>query len=250
MTITALPSAPLPTDNTATFNSKAFALVAALNTFVTEANATGVAADVDAAAALASQIAAGLSKDAAVASANFKGAWSGLTGALAIPASVSHLSKVWTLTESVANVTTEVPGTSAKWLAVSVNFDSPGAIGGVTPSTGVFTTLADQYGKVRSVPQSGAAKTASYTLTTADVGRFINLSTSSAAVIPNSTFVAGDIVSLFNNTSSAITITCSTTNAYIAGTDTNKTSVSIATRGVATILFITSTLCVISGNIS
>lgn len=139
MTITALPSAPLPTDNTATFNSKAFALVAALNTFVTEANATGVAADVDAAAALASQIAAGLSKDAAVASANFKGAWSVLTGALAIPASVSHLSKVWTLTESVANVTTEVPGTSAKWLAVSVNFASPDPIGSTTPNSAKFT---------------------------------------------------------------------------------------------------------------
>lgn len=250
MTITALPSAPLPTDNTATFNSKAFALVAALNTFVTEANSLGVDANADAAAALASQIAAGLSEDAAVASANFKGAWSTLSGALAIPASVSHLSKVWILTESVANVTTEVPGTSAKWLAVSVNFDSPGAIGGVTPSPGAFTTLADQKGDVRDIPKSGSAKTSSYTLATGDVGQFIEVGTGGSVTIPDAIFSSGDAVSIFNNTSSSITITCTITTAYIAGTDTDKATVTLATRGVTTILFVSGTVCVMGGNLT
>ena len=110
--------------------------------------------------------------------------------------------------------------------------------------------ITDQYGNIRAVPQSGAAKTASYTLATTDVGQYIQISTSGSITIPNSTFAAGDIVSLFNNTSGNITVTCSTTNAYIAGTDTNKTSVTLATRGVATVLFITSTLCVISGNVT
>lgn len=110
--------------------------------------------------------------------------------------------------------------------------------------------ITDQYGNIRAVPQSGAAKTASYTLVTTDVGQYIQISTSGAIVIPNSTFAAGDVISVFNNTSANATITCSTTNAYIAGIDTNKTSVTLATRGVATILFITSTLCVISGNVS
>jgi len=45
----------------------------------------------------------------------FKGYWSSLTGALAIPASVSHLGNFWALLESVADVTTEVPGVSVKW---------------------------------------------------------------------------------------------------------------------------------------
>jgi hypothetical protein len=249
MTITALPSAPLPTDNTATFNSKAFALVAALNTFVTQANAVEAAVDADAVTVSASSTTASNASAAAVGAANFKGEWSTLTGALSIPASVSYNSKVWILTVSVSNVAAEVPGVSTKWIA-ALNLASPGPIGGTTPSSGVFTTLADQYGNVRAVPQSGAAKTASYTIATADVGRFINLGASGAITIPNSTFAAGDIVSLFNNTAAAATITCSTTNAYIAGTDTNKTSVTLATRGVATILFITSTLCVISGNVS
>ena len=51
MTMTPLPVAPLPTDSTATFNSRAFALVAALGAFVTEANALEVTVDADASAA-------------------------------------------------------------------------------------------------------------------------------------------------------------------------------------------------------
>jgi hypothetical protein len=47
MAITPLPPAPLPTDSTAEFNSKAFALVAALDPFVTETNATAVQVDAD-----------------------------------------------------------------------------------------------------------------------------------------------------------------------------------------------------------
>jgi len=43
MAITPLPSAPLPTDTTAQFNTKAFAWVAALDTFTTQANAQAVA---------------------------------------------------------------------------------------------------------------------------------------------------------------------------------------------------------------
>lgn len=50
MPITALPPAPQPTDDTATFNAKAFALLAALAAFVTEANAVETAVDADAAA--------------------------------------------------------------------------------------------------------------------------------------------------------------------------------------------------------
>lgn len=51
----------------------------------------------------------------AIASANFKGAWSALTGALAVPASVFHNGAFWVLLSSVANVTTKVPGVAAEW---------------------------------------------------------------------------------------------------------------------------------------
>jgi len=100
-----------------------------------------------------------------------------------------------------------------------------------------------------NVPQSGSAKTTSYTLATGDVGEFIQVSTGGSIVIPDTTFSAGDVISIFNNTSGNITITCSITTAYIAGTDSDKATMTLATRGVATVLFISGTVCVVTGNV-
>ena len=112
------------------------------------------------------------------------------------------------------------------------------------------TNIADSYGNVRTIPQSGSDKTTAYTLLTTDVGRLIGLSFGGTAVIPNATFANGDAISIFNNTTGNTTITCSITTAYLAGVNTPKTSLTLATRGVATILFISSTVCVVSGNVS
>ena len=86
------------------------------------------------------------------------------------------------------------------------------------------------------------------TMATSDVGKVISLS--AGITIPNSTFSAGDVVSLYNNTSGDLTVTCTITTAYIAGTNTDKATVTLATRGVATVLFISGTECVITGNVS
>jgi hypothetical protein len=102
----------------------------------------------------------------------------------------------------------------------------------------------------RNVPQSGSDKTTSYTLATTDIGEFVGVGSGGSITIPNSTFAAGDVVSIFNNTSGNITITCSITTAYIAGTNTDKDTMTLATRGVATILFISGTVCVVTGNVS
>jgi hypothetical protein len=110
--------------------------------------------------------------------------------------------------------------------------------------------VSDAAGKIRAIPQSGAAKTSSYTLATGDVGEFIQVSTGGSIVIPDATFSAGDAVVIFNNTSGSITITCTITTAYIGGTDSDKATVSLATRGVCNILFISGTVCVITGNVS
>jgi hypothetical protein len=124
----------------------------------------------------------------------------------------------------------------------------------LTPKgTGIVTTAAsysDGAGKLRAIPQSGAAKVASYTLAVTDVGEFIEIGTSGAIVVPDATFSAGDAVVLFNNTSGNITITLSITTAYQAGTDADKATLTLATRGVANILFISGTVCVVTGNVS
>jgi len=101
----------------------------------------------------------------------------------------------------------------------------------------------------KNVPPVGT-KTGSYTLATTDVGEYVQVGTGGSITIPDATFAEGDIISIFNNTTGAITITCTITTAYIAGTDADKATVSLATRGVATILFISSTVCVITGNVS
>lgn len=101
-----------------------------------------------------------------------------------------------------------------------------------------------------NVPQSGSDKTTSYTLATSDVGEFVGVGTGGSVTIPNSTFSAGDIVSIFNNTTGNITITCSITTAYIAGANTDKDTMTLATRGVATVLFISGTVCVVTGNVT
>lgn len=102
----------------------------------------------------------------------------------------------------------------------------------------------------RNIPLSGSAKTSSYILAVTDVGEYIQVGSGGSIVIPDATFSGGDVVSIFNNTAGGITITCTITTAYIAGTDSDKASVTLATRGVATILFISSTVCVITGNVT
>jgi hypothetical protein len=121
---------------------------------------------------------------------------------------------------------------------------------GTTTDPGGSGKICDANGNVRAIPQSGSAKTTSYTLATTDVGEYIQVGSGGSITIPDATFATGDVVSVFNNTTGNITITCSITTAYIAGTDSDKATMTLATRGVATILFISSTVCVVTGNVT
>ena len=122
-----------------------------------------------------------------------------------------------------------------------------------TLSASRTVTLADGGGNYtvgyQNLPAVGT-QTGSYTLATADIGKYVQVGSGGSITIPDATFAEGDVISIFNNTAGNITITCSITTAYIAGTDTDKASVTLATRGVATVLFISSTVCVITGNVT
>lgn len=100
-----------------------------------------------------------------------------------------------------------------------------------------------------NIPAVGT-KTGSYVLATSDVGKYVQVSTGGSVTIPDATFSEGDAVVIFNNTSGNITITCTITTAYIGGTDADKATVTLATRGVANIMFISGTVCVITGNVT
>lgn len=158
----------------------------------------------------------------------------------------------WLGTPSSANLAsavTDETGTGALVFANTPTLVTP-VLG--TPTSGnlsnctVDGTNAVGY---RNLPAVGT-KTTSYTLQTADVGKYVQVGSGGSITIPDATFAEGDAVSIFNNTTGDITITCTITTAYIAGTDSDKASVTLATRGVATILFISSTVCVITGNVT
>jgi hypothetical protein len=121
-----------------------------------------------------------------------------------------------------------------------------------TPASGnLSNATADGTNAVgyRNIP-AVADKTTAYTLAVGDVGKVVGVGSGGSIEIPDTTFAAGDAVLVFNNTTGDITITCTITTAYIAGTDTDVASVTLATRGVCNILFISGTVCVITGNVS
>ena len=98
MPISALPPAPQPTDTQAQFNTKAFNLVAALSTFVTEANAVEAAVDADAAASAASAASAATqAANAANAAATAVAAGTAITASSATSLSITTGSKTLTI---------------------------------------------------------------------------------------------------------------------------------------------------------
>jgi hypothetical protein len=152
-----------------------------------------------------------------------------------------------------ASLTGLVKATSgvASAATAGTDFVAPsGALG--TPSSGTLTNCTvDGTNPIgyRDLPAVGT-KTSSYSLAVGDVGKYVQVGASGSITIPDATFTEGDAISIFNNTSGNITITCSITTAYIAGTDTDKSTMTLATRGVATVLFISGTVCVVAGNVS
>ena len=118
------PSLPLPDPaDRATFTARKLVYLDwEKNVLAPGALALGTASYNNALDAQGSATAADASKTAAAASeanvaalANFKGAWSALTGALNKPASVFHNGAFWALLNNLANVTTSQPGVTADW---------------------------------------------------------------------------------------------------------------------------------------
>lgn len=122
---------------------------------------------------------------------------------------------------------------------------------GISISATGVATLGDgnQIG-FRGIPSAGAAKTGSYTLVVADRGEFVEVGSGGSITVPTSTFAVGDAVVIFNNTTGNITITCSAPTTYVGGTNTVRTSVTLTTRGICNVLFVTPTLAVITGNVT
>jgi hypothetical protein len=154
-----------------------------------------------------------------------------------------------TTSSQLAGVISDETGSGALVFATSPTLVTP-LLG--TPTSGnLSNTTADGTNSVgfKNLPAVGT-KTSSYTLAVGDIGKYVQLGASGAIVIPDATFSEGNAITLFNNTASTATITCSITTAYIAGTFTDKATMTLAAAGVATILFISGTVCVVAGNVT
>jgi hypothetical protein len=140
-------------------------------------------------------------------------------------------------------------GSGAVVLATSPTLVTP-VLG--TPTSGNLSNCtADGTNSVgfKNIPAI-ADKTAAYTLATGDVGKVVGVGSGGSIEIPDATFAAGDAVLVFNNTSGDVTITCTITTAYIAGADADVASVTLSTRGVCNILFLSGTVSVLTGNVA
>ena len=169
------------------------------------------------------------------------------------------MSNAQKLSQAVAGGATAVrPDTASSWTAAQT-FDSS-ALKLKGSSTGV-STFASANSSATSYTVTVPAETmtvgfknipndstTSGTLTTAMVGKF--LAATGGITIPDATFAQGDVITIWNNSASTITLTCSITTAYIAGTDSDKATMTLAARGLATILFNSGTVCVVQGNVT
>jgi hypothetical protein len=117
----------------------------------------------------------------------------------------------------------------------------------LTGTSATITTILDGSGLIRNIPQ--ITKTAAYSLQTTDNGKYISTQ-SGTITVPNNTFAACNVVSVYNDSANTISLTLSTSSAFIAGTNTNRTGAALATRGVCTVLFINPSLCIVTGNVT
>lgn len=167
-------------------------------------------------------------------------------------------STVVTLTgsQTLTNKTLTLPGISAQSGGGS-QYIASGLIG----SNNLTVALPAENMTVgfRNVPGS-SVKTTAYTLEyptgaagVGDIGKVIHIGSGGSIVIPNNTFNDGDVISVFNQTNTSKTITCNTTTGWISGSTTVKGgggTITLAAYGVATILFYSSTACVVSGSVT
>ena len=108
----------------------------------------------------------------------------------------------------------------------------------------VSGVVSDTAGSLRNLPQ--VSKSSAYTLIASDTGKHVSIS-SGGVTVASGVFSIGDVVTIYNNSSSSQTITQgSSVTLRQAGTS-NTGNRSLASYGVATLMCVASNTFVISG---
>lgn len=127
--------------------------------------------------------------------------------------------------------------------------DQKANLAGASFTGDISTTGAiyDVIGNVRAIPQN--YQTSAYTLQASDAGKHISIATG-GVTIPAGVFAIGDCIIVYNDSSTTQVITCSAVTAYVSGTNVVKSSIVLASRGLATLMFNRLTDVVISGDVT
>ena len=145
--------------------------------------------------------------------------------------------------------TIESLGSSLDLKADTVGISTDVTIGRHVNIVGVVTaaTINDSGGNIRAITSN--SKSGAYTLSVDDVGELIN--TSSGVTVPSGTLSAGDAITIFNSSTSDITITeGASVTMYLAGSSTTGDR-TLAQKGVATVLCVgTDTFTILGGGLS
>lgn len=97
-------------------------------------------------------------------------------------------------------------------------------------------------GNPTSIPQ--VSQSISYTLQLTDVGKHV--STNSTVIIPQNIFSSGDVVTIYNNSSSTISISGPSVTMFLSGSNLTGNR-SLAQKGLCTVLCVGSNQFVVTG---
>ena len=113
------------------------------------------------------------------------------------------------------------------------------------------STISDQDGDVRDIPKSGAIKTDAYTLAIGDVGNHVVFSSANVNfTVPASVFDTGDIISIVSTNGATATISSGITSMFVAEGTAATANATLAANGVASVLFLSASYAVLTGNVS
>ena len=108
----------------------------------------------------------------------------------------------------------------------------------------VSGVVSDSAGSLRNLPQ--VSKSSAYTLIASDTGKHVSIS-SGGVTVASGVFSIGDVVTIYNNSSSSQTITQGTSVTLRQAGTSNTGNRSLASYGVATLMCVASNIFVISG---
>lgn len=113
-------------------------------------------------------------------------------------------------------------------------------------STNVLTagSVSDVSGTIRNIPQNSQTRT--YTLVASDTGKHISITTG-GVIVPSGVFSIGDVVTIFNNSSSTQTVSAAAGVTLRQAGTTNTGTRTLLDFGLATVMCVASDVFTISG---